>query len=287
MVLRWLDAHKSTPFFLWVHYLDPHLPYAPPPEFQPRRVPGSAAADSFSRVAAVRGGDLVLSVRDREQVRSLYRAETRFVDSNVGRLLDRLKHLGPYDSSLIVLSADHGEEFWDHDRFEHGHSLYDEVLHVPLLVKQPFASTGARIAERVGNQSIAATLLDLCRNPSAPALSPSLAPLLHAGGTPWSSTPLVATGLIYYENREAVILDDWKYIRGVISGEEELFDLARDPLERHSLVDAHPENVARARIVLEAERLRAAGQRAGEDRGVAPELDEESKARLRALGYVQ
>jgi arylsulfatase len=283
LVLRWLDAHPRTPFFLWVHYLDPHLPYAPPPDFLPPRLPGSTVSDSFGTWSrAVRVGDVVLSPLDQERVRSLYRAETRSVDWNVGRLLDRLREHGLYDGSLIVLSADHGEEFWEHDGFEHGHTLYDEVLRVPLLVKPPFARSGTRIAARVGTQSIAATLLELAGIPSAPAASPSLAPLL--GGAGWTPTPLVATGLFSYENREAVIVGDWKYIRSVLSGKEELFDLARDPGERHSLVKERPEILAKAQATLEAERRRATAHAVG-DREAATELDEGSKARLRALGY--
>ena len=96
-------------------------------------------------VPSVRAGELELSEPQREWVSKLYAAEVSFVDDNVGRILQTLRDLGLYDEALIVLTSDHGEEFWEHGGYEHGHTLYDELLRVPLILKLPGSSTTANV----------------------------------------------------------------------------------------------------------------------------------------------
>jgi len=126
----WLDQHPRGPFFLWLHFYDPHDPYDPPPPFK-------------TQYAA-----------------SPYDGEIAYVDSAVGRLLTTLRSRGLYDQSLIVAVADHGEAFGEHGEWSHGLFLYDETIHVPLLIKLPgTGSPHSRIETRVGLVDIAPTLL--------------------------------------------------------------------------------------------------------------------------------
>ncbi|MBI5490828.1 MAG: flippase-like domain-containing protein [Deltaproteobacteria bacterium] len=131
--LAWLDRHRAAepdrPFFLWVQYMDPHDPYF--------------AHDGTGEVYGhAINPDPPKEKRDR--ILDVYRQEIRFTDEHVGRLLDGLRERGLLDDSVVVLWSDHGEEFQDHGDWWHGTSLYDELVHVPLMVRPP------RTTPRVG-----------------------------------------------------------------------------------------------------------------------------------------
>ena len=128
--VAWLDQHPRSPFFLWVHLYDPHDPYDPPPPFK-------------ARYAA-----------------SPYDGEIAYVDSAVGKLLAALRSRALYAGSLIAVVADHGEAFAEHGELSHGLFLYDETIHVPLLLKLAgYESRGLRVENRVGLVDLAPTLL--------------------------------------------------------------------------------------------------------------------------------
>jgi arylsulfatase len=143
--VAWLRKNARQPFFLWVHYLDPHHPYCPPgcaaasdPDWA---IAWRASADS------IRLGMQCKSLAAREKLRILYDAEVTYVDHWVGELLAAVDDLGCKERTLVVLTADHGEEFWEHGGWEHGHCLHDEVIRVPLLVAFP---DGRHAGETVG-----------------------------------------------------------------------------------------------------------------------------------------
>src|SRR5579863_7250974 len=128
--LAWLNQHPLGPFFLWLHFYDPHDPYDPPPPFK-------------AQYSA-----------------SPYDGEIAYMDSAIGHLLSTLRSHGLYDQTVIVVVADHGEAFGEHGEWSHGLFLYDETIHVPLLVKLPSAGSVRRLIEsRVGLVDIAPTLL--------------------------------------------------------------------------------------------------------------------------------
>lgn len=227
----------------------------------------------------------------------------RQLDAQIGVFLDELRTRGWYDEATIVFTSDHGEEFWEHGRFEHGHTLYDELLHVPLIVKLPRSLTqGAtlpsRTAEPVVVESIAPTLLNLANLPfdetrfSAPALfTPEGA--LRSERSP---AVLVSDGNSRYADRGAIIADGHKYIRwdaggprGGGGGFEELYDLVEDPGEQSSLAETRPELLAAMQARFDAE-LEAAAQKASA-LGIVNDTDqglsEATQDELRALGYVK
>ena len=123
-----------------MHYYDPHQPLEPPLEYMGNAKAPAGMGRRFKDKINVRAGMLKLSAEQREWVRKLYDDEVRYVDENVGRLLGHLRETGQYDDALIIVASDHGEEFWEHDGFEHGHTLYNEVLRVPLMIKLPGGS---------------------------------------------------------------------------------------------------------------------------------------------------
>lgn len=288
LAIRWLESNHQRNFFLWIHYLDPHSPYSPPTDFLPEGEPPPGLGTG---VGVGKNMKLVRSPAQLEWVKSLYRGEVRFVDENIGKILDSLKLLNIYDESLIILTSDHGEEFWEHGSLEHGHSLYNEVLRVPLIIKLPESSSKGQIGTPVSTQSITPTILNLCgiaRDNEYISVG-SLSPLGGSNREAFNVQPVISTGLLYYEDRVSVIFDGLKYIRSLLTNREELYDLTRDPKEQTSIANVSPEKTRKMREILgqhdkEAKKLRE-HYRIDEVKGI--KLNRERKQRLKSLGYMQ
>ena len=294
-VIAWMYGNRERDFFLWVHYFDPHTLYAPPSEFLPAGAGPASVSSSgganFDRLAEVHSGSFVPTPKERAWIEELYWAEVRYIDHNLGRLLEALQRQGAYDDALLIFTSDHGEEFWEHARFGHGHSLYGEVLRVPLVIKLPGAKGGRKIPGWVSNAGLLPTVLDLCgvSIPSDSLSFSSLRDLWDINDPRKARPPIVATGLHFFEEQESVQFENLKYIRHVMSPREELYDLAADPEERVSVLSSSPEEVARARTLLTehtaaSRKLRERYQISGK---AEAELDEETKQRLRSLGYIR
>jgi len=230
-------------------------------------------------------------MEEQEWIRKLYDAEVATTDESIGNLLEFLERNDLYHESLIILTSDHGEEFWEHEGVEHGHSLHPEVLNVPLIVKLPSSVFTGEINEVVSTQSILPTVLDLCDIPCEDQYltASSLAPLWQEDPVAFNDRPIVSGGLLYYEDRESVIFDGFKYIRYLETGREELYALTEDPEEQSSLVSLYPDKVQEAKSLLlehdqKADAIRAYYRTALEEKA---ELDEEALRELRSLGYVQ
>lgn len=285
-----IEALRDESFFFWIHYLDPHMNYHPPAEYQP---PGPAPA----RIGAewklgddVRTGLFIPSADERRWIRALYDGELRWVDASIGRLLAAVRDAGLDQRCVIVLSSDHGEEFWDHGATQHGHALYDESIRVPLAIRLPGASERGVVPTPVSTEQIPASILELMRLPipDGAAIAPSLVRLWRAPGTAGENPPAVSTGMLYFDAQVSVVYEHWKVIRNVASGQRTVFDLSADPKEQHPLLDTG------AAIVAADDAERVWRERAAAARTVfripgrpSAELDEEALEQLRALGYVQ
>jgi arylsulfatase A-like enzyme len=236
--LSWLEARRGFPTFLYVHTMDPHVPYAPPPPFdrmfEPHPAPGHPAQDPRTDY---------LEPADRERLIAQYDGDIAFGDQELGRFLEALKSRGLYDRALIVFLADHGEEFLDHGKWLHGRSVFDELIRIPLIVK--FAGrrgAGQRVTQQVQAVDIVPTVLanegvpiptGLAGRPlqrvleGTAAKKPAVSEISHRG--------IVAQG---------VRTESDKYIRRFGPEQDELyFDLVKDPKEQTSLLDAQPERV--------------------------------------------
>jgi arylsulfatase A-like enzyme len=284
---RWLERQGGRPFLLWVHVYDPHEPYAPPREYLRLAKLVDRYGPAFGWVGHVRTGSVVLDGSQRTWVRSLYGAEVRYVDDSLGLMLDTLERRGLFQDSLLIVTADHGEELWDHDSLGHGHALHEEIVRVPLLVKLPGATSGAVIEQRVSTGSLAPTVLDLCGLPRGTfqTTAPSLAPLL-AGQSEDPERPVFVSGRLFYGPQEAVLFDRWKYEFSPLDEGERLYDLQEDPAERVSRSASEPAAVVRARHLLEEHQRRAEMMAARIGREGLLDLDEETREGLRSLGYI-
>ncbi len=306
LAMEWITTNQDKDFFLWLHYYDPHVPYAPPSEFLPEGDPPPNIGTSFSEPWRIRGGEFAPTSTEKNWIRDLYLGEVRYVDDSIGKFLDHLKKLGLYDESLIVLTSDHGEEFWEHGGYEHGHSLFNEVIRVPLIIKLPESITsraiddnerptistaaGGKIEETVTTQSIMPTILDISgiEYDVDYLSSGSLRPFLKNQDS-HIQEPVISAGLLYFEDQESVTFNGSKYIRFAETNREILYDLIRDPGERISVLNSSPQKAERARNILRnhtkvAEKIR-------ENNGIASgkevKFDQETKEKLKSLGYLQ
>ncbi len=288
--VRWLGENHREPFFLWLHYFDPHGPFAPPRSYLPDHAAAARIGTTFGDTPAIRTGELVPDLEEREWIRELYRSEVRYVSDNVGRVIETLESHDLYDPCLIAFTSDHGEELWEHGGFEHGHTLYDEVLRVPFYLKLPGASHGGRVVEQaVSTESLTPTLLDLLglTRPDDRFTAPSLTPFLGETSSPQDPAPTFANAVHYYEEKQAVVFGRYKYIREPMTGQEQLFDLETDPAERHDLVEQAPEILDQGRRLL-VERI-AQTETLRHELGFAEDqadLDVDTLQDLRALGYI-
>ncbi|MFI5322924.1 MAG: sulfatase-like hydrolase/transferase [Thermodesulfobacteriota bacterium] len=291
--IDWLEKNQDKEFFLWVHYYNPHLPYTPPIQYISKdAVPDETIGYRLMNAVPIRNGHFAPNASQRKWIKELYNAEVRYVDDSLGRLLDRMKEMNLYKNSLIILLSDHGEEFWDHNGFEHGHTLYNELLHVPLIIKLPGAQSAKTIDEKVTTQSLMATVIDLTgiKNKNPNITAESLVPLLKDNPNSFIERPLISTGILYFENREAVIFDGMKYIQSLVTSRGELYNLNHDPGEQNPLpLGSNESNTNQAKDILSNNDRESEKQI--EQLGVSVtgkvNLDEEQKEKLKALNYIQ
>jgi arylsulfatase A-like enzyme len=232
-VEEWLEDHPDQPALVMLHLMDTHLPYT-----EPRRYKKLWAGDapdglegSFLRgdvLEAAKGKDKEVA---RTYVIDRYDGAIRYVDDQIARLLE---HLGPQD--VAVVFSDHGEEFWDHRGFEHGHTLYEELLAVPLVIKAPGLEPG-RVASTVSLIDLAPTVLDLLGADLDAALGGlSLVPLAAGDAAAVQRFDARVHGFgrpLYGDEQWGVLEDDLKY--STKAGAEELYDLGSDPGEQDDL----------------------------------------------------
>ena len=282
--IGWLKTvGDAESFFLYLHLFDPHLNYAPIPEVR-GRFTSSYRGSLKSPYSDITGGrDEPLTEEDREFVRGLYLEEVGAADAALGVLVDWLRAAGLLDETVLVVTADHGEEFWEHGRFEHGHSFYEELIRVPLLIRPPGGRRGgeARPMTPAQQVDVVPTVLHALGMQIPVDLDGQI---LISGGSanvPSDPRPAPSFNLLYAGTRQgqAVQMGEWKLVQW-LDGFPELYNLTDDPRESINLAGADPERVTR--LGGELERL----SRADLGGGVSVELDSEHKARLRALGYL-
>jgi arylsulfatase A-like enzyme len=277
------------PFFLWVHFFDPHADYDPPSPFRP------ALADGVRPPFDGRGAPLLdvnagrlapPGPEDFKRLRALYDGEVSYMDAEIGRMREEIERLGLAKNTAIVLVADHGEAFLEHGRFLHA-SLYQEVLHVPLIVWAPgIVKPGTRVTAVVRGIDLAPTLVELAGVPWSVDRSQARSILLLADGrddpprfarSDRQETTHDGETRLWIES--ALLVWPWK-LYAVPGRQPRLYDLDRDPAEENDLAGRTPNLVKHLQDFLARD---GASARAGERH----ELDPETRSRLRSLGYLQ
>jgi arylsulfatase A-like enzyme len=255
--IAWLTERRAEPFFLFVHVIEPHGPYAPPEEDRRLFVdPGYAGPVVAEKLGFA---DPAWSDADRSHVMDLYDADVHFTDRIVGRLFDALADLGLDDRTLVVLTSDHGEELFERGQLGHGQSVYDELLRVPLIVRFPGRALRGRVARQVRTMDVFPTMLEAMGRPVPPGLDAvSLLALAHGGPGDAALDTAVAEFTYVDPERKAVRQPPAKLIVDDARGTAAFFDLATDPGERSDRVGDHPDRVTAMRRLLPPPMARAA-----------------------------
>jgi arylsulfatase A-like enzyme len=228
---------KGSPFFLFVHYFDPHWDYDPPPPYDtrfsgPYRGSVTGSYQSFSRYALPGSS---LPEEDRQHLIDLYDGEIAYTDSQVGRLLEGLGREGAGGNTVVVITSDHGEEFKEHGSLGHGRNLYDEVLRVPLIIARlGERQAPRRVAEQVRDLDIFPTFCDLAgaRIPAG-VRGESLSGLLLGGQE--SPRGAVSETIRFDAYRKSYREPGRKIIVRLEDNRREYYDLAKDPGETRNL----------------------------------------------------
>lgn len=312
---RWLRRHAGSPFFLWVHFIDPHFPYEALPRLARKFDRGDAAPYEELLARYARGeigrGELAVGQRLAPEVLARgtdrYDAEIAFADEGLGVLLDALEALGVAGNTLVVVTADHGESLGEHGvNFAHTFTTYESLMRVPLVVAGAgVVGGGRRVSGQASLVDVAPTLL------AAAGIGGGAALRGRDLGAGWRGDPDgEANHVAYGENAPLLpghpshdliasfagmhrtgMEGKWRMVRewpwklihipGRPEGEDLLFQLESDPGEEEDLAALKPDELngmrARLREFLEEE--------AAQERATVPEVDEKTAERLRSLGY--
>ena len=250
--LAWLDTLQAgEPYFLWVHYYDPHLPYVPPPPW----------SESFA---------------DRP-----YDGEIAYMDSQIARLLNN--PLVASGDAVVAAIGDHGEGLGEHGEEAHGLLVYDSTIHVPWILRLPGGPSGVRIESPISQVDLVPTIIDYLALEPDPENTQgrSLLPLLAGSDTGDER-------LLFSESEVPFFSYGWSRLRSVRQGEwklidapaPELYDLSRDPGEESNLAADRPEDVRRLTAAVDAWWVE------GGESGDSVAVDSQTEDQLRALGYL-
>ncbi|HDL63879.1 MAG TPA: hypothetical protein ENH12_00670 [Proteobacteria bacterium] len=288
LAVDWLDQHKDDQFFLFLHMWDPHFDFVPPPPYNTRFDPdykGNITSQHFMFNKDINPN---MSPRDLEHIIALYDGEIAFTDYYLGMVFDRLKELGIFDRTLIIITGDHGEEFFEHGNKGHRITLYDESVRIPLIVILPGRDLkGMKISRQAGIIDISATILDYLGLPIIPPMQGrSLLPLLRGDKINDKNPQL----LELEDKLRALRTNQSKLLFNIEHRQTIILDLEKDPKETHrNLVTSIPEWSEANREFysrLEADQILEEQFRKGET-GQAVKLSEEQIEKLKALGYIK
>jgi arylsulfatase len=296
--LRWLKKRPGDRFFLWVHYQDPHGPYTPPTGLSQKRVgPDKPVGPGPDRdlphgetqigLGEIPEYQVIEGEHGSRTYRQRYEVEIAYFDRELGRLLDGLESMGLLEGALVLFTTDHGESLGEHDYwFSHGQTVYDELVHVPFLVRYPDGAPRPRaepidghqrVAALVGHIDVLATVADAFGLP---------APRTH--GTSLFEEELPTGRLIPQHLRapearnrwEGLTDGRWRLVKQ--PGRVSLYDLESDPGEEHDLAASNPDKVREleARYDAMRSRLPPLGAKAQH-----ADLTQEEIDKMNALGY--
>jgi arylsulfatase A-like enzyme len=286
--IAWLQTHKDDPFFLLVHYFDPHMKYDPPAQYvkqfasdKPRRL-----SAPFVDHNAARDGSLKPTEQEKRFIRGLYNGEIRFVDDQIALLKTAMEEMGLLDSTWLIITSDHGEEQFEHGSFEHGHAYEEEVTRVPLIVRAPGGEwkPGLRIPTSVRHVDIPPTLLALYGQSSHPHFEgQSLLPLILGG--PAEHRVAFMEFNLFHGQQVALFDGRYKFVWDTRKEKGFYYDLQQDPGETTRLGKDQP-HFAALFEKLTAKRRQL--DKVARNKPANPaKMDDETVKALQSLGYLE
>ncbi|QOY84987.1 sulfatase [Paludibaculum fermentans] len=281
---------RGRPEFLFLNLMDAHWPYNPPPPFKNRFMTPTkdrTSAEFYEIVKLVDQEKRVVTPQEREELVAAYDSGIAYVDHELGRLFQMLRANGLFDNSLIIVSADHGEVFGERSLMEHGVSVYQDQVHVPLIVKYPGQKARQDVAVTVSLVDLFPTVLDVLGAP----VPRRLAGITLRKADKLAARPVYAESYALWQKwgveerfidvERAVYLGGLKMVL-TTKGRRELYDLAADPNETRDVQGSKPEQAAQLERLLrtwQQNYIKPGDQELG--------MGQEAVDRLKSLGYVQ
>jgi len=283
--IGWLHTHSAAPFFLFVFSIDPHAPYTPPPPYDRMYDPDySGPVDgSLGSIYQLGLGGPIPPAREIRHLRALYDGEVSFNDAHLARLLTELDTLHLAANTVVVFTADHGEEFYEHGGRDHGHTLYEELVHVPLIIRWP-SHVPAHTVQPGAVQlvDLLPTLLRIAGGSSGVGPGRDLTDMISGGSAPVASMAFAEEDLDRHQ-LHGLIREQHKLIYDAAQPQPLVFDLLRDPGEHAPLPGLPPQDLM---LAMEAIGRTNHPPPGSTGRLLAPtELPESVRRAMEALGY--
>lgn len=303
-LFRWLQSRDdSQPFFAFLNYLEPHLPYDPPDDAI-KRIAGDKADLSEIRSVSQDAwkylvGNVELSEQDFSHLKTLYAAELSYLDKRLEKVYNKLDSLGILDETIIIITGDHGENIGDHGLMDHQYCLYDTLLHVPLIIRYPPEfDGGTESTGLVELRDIYPSLIELCDIDRTLNDTQSNHTITHQNDreyvigeylTPQPSMDTLESRFgtlpnevqIYDRALASIRNQEWKLIIGS-DGSESLYDLHDDPREQKDVYDHHEDIAKELRSALPEpiKNVKQGNKNGGRD------INGRTERRLQDLGYL-
>ncbi len=289
----WLQKNHEKPFFMFVFYYDPHYDYSPPSPFDSIFDPNYDGAVDGHGIENESRKSIPPPQKDLDHIIALYDGEILYTDRHVSTLLEKFAEYEILDNTLIVVFGDHGEEFYEHGSTTHGHSLYTEVTHIPLIFRWPSVIPENRCVDALVSQvDVMPTILDyLDIEYKGFIQGDSLKPLINEQKEKLHN--MVYAELSQFSNQcfAAIINQDYKFIIDLTTGEQQLFNLNKDRGEK---VNIYEERSSNSPVFFESHLTQwltsncgVADKLSDKENLHKVELDQDQIRKLKTLGYLQ
>lgn len=282
-VVNWLETGSARPFFLWVHFFDPHRPRQPPSPFDEAFATDESLVEFLRQRAVAKATHLFV-----QEENNAYDGEILFTDSQIGRIFSALRARGEWHETAVVVTADHGEGLGQHGWMDHGR-IFNEQLRVPLIIKFPQGKgpRDVRVSSVVSLIDIVPTLFAAIELPIPDVDREQLEGIDLLGGEDGRlgvlSEQTHRDTMNEPGQRFSLTNENWKYFHRT-QADDELYDMVEDSIETKNVLASHPEIAERMRQEI---LTILADSKAGSRGRTEVELDEEVIEQLRALGYLE
>jgi len=282
---------ENRPYLLFINYMDAHIPYLPPPPFDklyPGKINGNFTLARYNQIEMeVLRLEHKIKKEERDHLLSQYDGGIAYIDFHIGKLIERLKELGLYENCLIIITSDHGEAFGERNLFQHGVSVYQDQIYVPLIIKYPNVRKNVAVNETVSLCDLMPTILDILGYgvpgdiDGQSLLKPDRIKPREVMSESFPNGYLISWHPRFRRVERAIFSGQFKFISST-AGKRELYDLSKDPNEKENLYNGNGGISKELEVTLNRwlSEIR-------EESGSPVKLDKGTLDRLKSLGYIK